>query len=179
MNIYYFIHITGTGTGISGIPRVVKNLGRELFSRSDLNLVPVCWSQKLGAIVHAEQKLLDNFARHGGPKVQESSQACRPIGPESGDWLLFAEAPHLHSYDLGYPSISIDEPIGYARRLGLKVAAVNHDLLPLTHQHGRGRGHIFVDMAAGGGRSDGSELERLRFTVYAHMLALCDIVLPV
>ena len=38
---------------------------------------------------------------------------------------------------------------------------------------------MFVDMAADGGRSDGSELERLRVTVYAHALALCDIVLPV
>ena len=99
--------------------------------------------------MHAEQKLLDNFARHGGPKLQQSSQAREPIAPEPGEWLLFAEAPHLHSYDPEYPSISIDEPIGYARRFGLKVAALIHDLLPLTHQNGRARRRIFVDMAAG------------------------------
>ena len=58
--------------------------------------------------------------------------------------------------------ISIDEPIGYARRFGLKVAALIHDLLPLTHQNGRAGRRMFVDMAADGGRSDGSELERLR-----------------
>jgi glycosyltransferase involved in cell wall biosynthesis len=179
MSIYYFIHLTGTDLGISGIPRVVKNLGRELFSRSNLNVVPVCWSRRLGAIVHAEQKLLDNFARHGGPKLQQSSQARQPIAPEPGEWLLFAEAPHLHSYDREYSSISIDEPIGYARRFGLKVAALIHDLLPLTHQNGRAGRRMFVDMAADGGRSDGTELERLRVTVYAHALALCDIVLPV
>jgi glycosyltransferase involved in cell wall biosynthesis len=179
MNIYYFIHLTGTDVGISGIPRVVKNLGRELCSRSKLNLVPVCWSRRLGAIVHAEQKLLDNFARHGGPKLQQSSQARQPIASEPGEWLLFAEAPHLHSYDPEYPSISIDEPIGYARRFGLKVAALIHDLLPLTHQNGRAGRRMFVDMAADGGRSDSSELERLRVALYAHALALCDIVLPV
>ena len=179
MNIYYFIHLTGTDIGISGIPRVVKNLGGELFSRSNLNAVPVCWSRRLGAIVHAEQKLLDNFARHGGPKLQQSSNAREPIAPEPGEWLLFAEAPHLHSYDPEYPSISIDGPIGYARRFGLRVAALIHDLMPLTHQNGRAGRRMFVDMAADGGRSDGRELERLRVTVYAHALALCDIVLPV
>jgi glycosyltransferase involved in cell wall biosynthesis len=179
MNIYYFIHLTGTDTGISGIPRVVKSLGRELSSRGALSLVPVCWSRRLGAIVHAEQKLLDNFARYGGPKLQESSQARRPIAPEPGEWLLFAEAPHLHSYDPEYPSLLIDEPIGQARRLGLKVAALIHDLLPLTHQNGGAGRRIFADMAPGGARSVGSELERLRFIVYAHALASCDIVLPV
>jgi glycosyltransferase involved in cell wall biosynthesis len=179
MNIYYFIHLTGTDIGISGIPRVVKNLGRELFSRSNLNAVPVCWSRRLGAIVHAEQKLLDNFARHGGPKLEQASQAREPIAAEPGEWLLFAEAPHLHSYDPEYPSISIDGPIGYARRFGLKVAALIHDLMPLTHQNGRAGRRMFVDMAADVGRSDGSELERLRVAVYAHALALCDIVLPV
>ena len=179
MNIYYFVHLTGTDVGITGIPRVVKNLGRELCSRSNLNLVPVCWSRRLGSIVHAEQKLLDNFARHGGPKLQQSSQARQPIAPEPGEWLLFAEAPHLHSHDPDYPSISIDEPIGWARRFGVKVAALIHDLMPLTHQNGRGGRRMFVDMAADGGRSDGGELERLQFTVYAHALGLCDVVLPV
>ncbi len=147
--------------------------------RSNLILVPVSWSQKLGGIVRAEQKLLDNLARHGGPKLQESSLARQPIAPESGDWLLFAEVPHLHSYDPEYPSISINEPIGCARRFGLKVAAVIHDILPLTDQTDGARGRIFVDVLPGSGRSDASELERLRFALYAQSLALTDIVLPV
>ena len=32
MKIFYFIHVTGTDTGISGIPRVVKSLARELLA---------------------------------------------------------------------------------------------------------------------------------------------------
>src|SRR5208337_3456017 len=88
MKLYYFAHITGTDPGMSGIPRVVKNLGRELAQRDDIELVPVCWSKTLGAIVHSEQKLLDNLARHGGPVLKESSQARKPIEPEAGAWLL-------------------------------------------------------------------------------------------
>ena len=172
MNIYYFVHVTGADLGISGIPRVVKIWARVVLAKQSEPRACLL-ERKIGVIVHAEQKLLDNFARHGGPKLQQSSQARQPIASERGEWLLFAEAPHLHSHDHEYPSISIDEPIGYARRFGLKVAALIHDLLPLTHQNGRAGRRLFVDMAADGGRSDGSELERLRFTVYAHALALC------
>ncbi len=176
MKIYYFVHVTGTDPGMSGIPRLVKNLGRELVERDDFELVPVSWSKRLGAIVHSEQKLLDNLARHGGPALRESHRAREPIEPESGAWLLIPEAPHLGSNDPDYPSILIDEPIGYARRNGLQVAVVFHDIMPLTHQLQQ---RAFVDMGLGAGASGDGELTRLRFTVYAHALALTDIVLPV
>ena len=176
MKIYYFVHVTGTDPGMSGIPRLVKNLGRELVERDDFELVPVSWSKRLGAIVHSEQKLLDNLARHGGPALRESRRAREPIEPESGAWLLIPEAPHLGSSDPDYPSMLIDEPIGYARRNGLQVAVVFHDIMPLTHQLQR---RAFVDMGLGEGASGDCELTRLRFTVYAHALALTDIVLPV
>ncbi len=176
MKIYYFVHVTGTDPGMSGIPRVVKSLGHELVEREDFELVPVSWSKRLGAIVHSEQKLLDNLARHSGPALRESNRAREPIEPESGAWLLIPEAPHLGSNDPDYPSILINEPIGYARRCGLQVAAVFHDIMPLTHQLQR---RAFVDMGLGARASGDGELTRLRFTVYAHALALTDIVLPV
>ena len=176
MKIYYFVHVTGTDPGMSGIPRLVKNLGRELVERDDFELVPVSWSKRLGAIVHSEQKLLDNLARHGGPALKESRRAREPIEPESAAWLLIPEAPHLGSSDPDYPSMLIDEPIGYARRNGLQVAVVFHDIMPLTHQLQR---RAFVDMGLGEGASGDCQLTRLRFTVYAHALALTDIVLPV
>jgi Glycosyl transferases group 1 len=180
MKVFYFIHITGTDTGISGIPRVVKNLGRELLLSEDIDLVPVCWSQGLRALVHAERKQLENVARHGGPKLEETSEARKPIAAEPGDWLLFAEAPHLHSYDREYPSVSISEPIGFARSCGLKVAAIFHDILPLLYDFGGPHSGVFADMTPGAtGHSDGGEVQRLQFAVYAHSLALADIVFPV
>ena len=179
MRIYYFIHTTGTDLGISGVPRVVKNLARELCRRPNVELIPVCWSAELRAVVHAEQKLLDNFSRHGGPKLEETSQSRQAIAPEAGDWLLIAEAPHLHSYFAEYPPILIDQPIGYVRRFGAKSAVVLHDLLPLTHAAIGKRGAMFADFVTRGDRGDGEEMQRLRFTGYAHALALADIVLPV
>jgi glycosyltransferase involved in cell wall biosynthesis len=179
MKIYYFIHITGTEQGISGVPRVVRNLGRELVLRRDIELIPVCWSERLRAIVHAEQRLLDNFSRNGGPELQESTLSLQPVAPEGGDWLFIAEVPHLQSGYLDYPSILIDEPIGYARRRSLRVAVILHDIMPLTHTTGSGRERLFVDLIAKDVGSDGGELQRTRFTSYAHALALADILLPV
>ena len=177
MKIYYFIHVTGTDTGISGIPRVVKSLARELLSLDGVQLVPACWNHRQNTLIRAEQKLLDNLSRHAGPKLRESTQAREPVAPGAGDWLLVAEVPHLHSYDRDYPSISIDEPIGWARRHGLKVAVVLHDLLPRTHPEGGNGVRLFSDMLLGD--ADAGESQRMRFTGYAHALALSDIVLPV
>ena len=59
MRLYYFVHITGTDIGISGIPRVVKGLGRELKTRADVELVPVRWCHKRRAIVHAERQFAE------------------------------------------------------------------------------------------------------------------------
>src|SRR5262249_46828298 len=95
MRIFYFINIVGTDTGISGIPRVVRNLGRSLQAEETVALIPVRWCHRQNAIVHAEQPLLDNIARFHGPVVEESELAGLPIDRgdcDTGhDWLLIAE----------------------------------------------------------------------------------------
>ena len=132
MLVYYFVHVTGTDTGMSGIPRVVKNLGRELVARRDVELAPVCWSRKLGTLVYAEQKLLANLARHGGPELRTTQPPETAVEPHGESWLLVPEAPHLASHDPDYPSLLIDEPIGWARDNGVPVAVLVHDIMPLT-----------------------------------------------
>jgi glycosyltransferase involved in cell wall biosynthesis len=179
MKIHYFVHVVGTDTGISGIPRVVKNLGRQLTARENVDLVPVRWCHHQRAIVHAEQHLLDNLARHGGPALRESALASQPIASSAGDWLLIAEVPHLHSYDARCPSVSIMAPLGYARRHGMKSAVVFHDILPLTQVNDADMRALQNMAPSAGTGSDGEECERLRFTVYAQALANADVVFPV
>lgn len=178
MQIYYFVHVTGTDPGMSGIPRLVKALARELLYRDDVELKPVAWSARLGTMVHAEQKLLDNLALHGGPGLKADFASLTPVEPKAGSWLLIAEAPHLASHDADYPSLIIDEPIGWARGADVAVAAIVHDILPLTHLFGPDERRAFVDMGEDG-ESHGRELLRLRFAAYAHALALADLLLPV
>jgi glycosyltransferase involved in cell wall biosynthesis len=179
MNVFYLVHVTGTDTGISGIPRVVKNLARELVSMQGLRVIPASWSKDREALVHTEQKLLDNLARYGGPVLTAASEACKPIEPAGGDWLLVPEAPHLASHDPNYPSVLIDRVIGFARSAGLRVAVVFHDIMPLTHRFGRVRRLAFADMVSEPDRSADGERQRLRFAIFAHALALVDLVLPV
>ena len=178
MNIFYFIHITGTDSGISGVPRVVRNLARELALRPGITLVPVCWSVKARAIVHAEQKLLDNLSRNGGPELQESHLAGRPIEHNPEDWLLIPEVPHLQSHFADYPPILIDEPIGCAARSQLKVAVIVHDILPLTHPFAGRRKGLFSAEATED-VSLARDPQMLRFVDYAHGLALADLVIAV
>ncbi len=178
MLVHYFVHVTGTDYGMSGIPRVVKNLARQLVLRPEVELVPVCWSRKRGTLVHAEQKLLDNLARHGGPELQATRPPHTPVEPQAESWLLIPEVPHLASHDPDYPSLLIDEPIGWARDRGAPIAVIVHDIMPLTYQLGQTRGRAFADMA-GAGKADDGQNQKLRFTVYAHALALADLLLPV
>ncbi len=144
-----------------------------------VELVPVSWSTKLETLVHTEQKLLDNLALHGGPAIKASRRALTPIEAAPADWLLVPEAPHLGSHDPDYPSLLLDELIGFARRARLSVAVLLHDIMPLTHRLGADRRSAFADMVSTADRGDDGERQRLRFAIYAHAVAMTDLVLPV
>lgn len=179
MRIFFFTHITGTDPGISGIPRVVKNLGRVLQAREDVELVPVFWSRNAQAVVHANEQLLGNLALHGGPKLLPSTMQGQPIVPHPNDWLLIAEVPHLGTHNQDYPSVLVMEPLAYARRVGIKSALIFHDILPLLPQTEAGQNNSFRSVLKDGDEADAEENERLKFALYAAGTALADIVLPV
>jgi glycosyltransferase involved in cell wall biosynthesis len=179
MRIFYFVHITGTDSGISGVPRVVRNLARELAGMVGVEFVPVCWRHDFSAIVHAEQRLLDNLSRHGGPALSASGKARQPVEPSPGDWLLIAEVPHLQSHFADYASVHLDEIVGYAVQAGLKAAIVFHDILPLIFGVGGKAGRIFVELSPAELSSRSQDAEQLAFSRYAHATALVDLVLPV
>src|ERR1700687_6069385 len=166
MRLFYFINIVGTDTGISGIPRLVRNFARRLQSLDKAEIIPVRWSHEQEAIVHAEQCLLDNLALHEGPSLVESAMVGQPIacderfGPE--DWLFIPEVPHFVSHDIRYAPIPIFAPLGYARGLGLSCAVVVHDILPLT----------FPEPGT-------DPRDQLAFMVYAQALINADIIFPV
>ena len=180
MNIFYFVHVTGKITR-TGVPRVVKNLAREFLAVPSVRLIPVSWSRQRQALVYADQKLLDNLGRHGGPEMHKSALNEPTITAESGDWLFFAEVPHLRSHDLDSPSVSIISPMGFARRLGIKIAAVLHDILPLSHRNldAADARQRFRDIFHKEAARDEDDLESLKFTIYAQAMANVDLVLPV
>ena len=108
---------------------------RALLESSTASIVPVRWNAERSEIVYAEQIFLDTLAIHNGPVFAANKKPGRPIdtAASAGDWLLIPEVPHLKSHDPRYPSMSIDGPIAYARKRGLRSALVFHDILPLTN----------------------------------------------
>jgi ADP-heptose:LPS heptosyltransferase/glycosyltransferase involved in cell wall biosynthesis len=169
MQIFYFVQITGRDTGTSGIPRVVRGLGRALLE-STASLIPVRWNAESREIVYAEQIFLDTLATHNGPVFVPDKEPGQPISRTAsvGDWLLIPEVPHLKSHDPRYPSLSVDGPIAYARKQGLRSALVFHDLIPLTNPELNDATDAEVISA-----------ERREFLNYARALMEADLVLPV
>ena len=89
------------------------------------------------------------------------------------------EAPHLGSHDPDYPSLLLDELVGFARHARLPVAVLLHDIMPLSHRMGSDRRSAFADMVSAADRGDDGERQRLRFAIFAHAVAMTDLVLPV
>jgi ADP-heptose:LPS heptosyltransferase/glycosyltransferase involved in cell wall biosynthesis len=168
MQIFYFVQITGRDTGTSGIPRVVRALGRALLETSPASIVPVRWNAEHSEIVYAEQIFLDTLVTHNGPVFTANKQPGRPIDTATGDWLLIPEVPHLKSHDPQYPSLAIGGPIAFARKRGLRSALVFHDLLPLTNPE-----------LSDATDAKAAAAERQDFANYARALLEADLVLPV
>lgn len=172
MRLFYFVHMIGAETDVGDVSRVATHLGRELAARSDVDVVAVSWNAILEALVHAEQRRLDNFARHDGPELHASDHVCEPIDPAEGDWLLIAGASPLQIGWADAASVLIDELIGYARRAGLKAAVIVQDILPLTYGAEQNARSLFAEPD-----SPDQDTQRLWFVAYAHGVALADLVL--
>lgn len=169
MRVYYFIHLTGRDNGTTGVQRVVRNLGHALQDLVDIEIVPVRWSRRHDAIVHAERAFFEFFAEFRGPSFSENRDAGRPVheADDADDfqnsWLLIPEVPHLKSHDARFPSVQMSSVLGHARSHGLRTAVILHDLLPLTEP----------------AVTDDEEREKLAFTAYAQSLVNADLVFPV
>ncbi len=109
MRIFYFIHITGTDSGISGVPRVVRNLARELASRPDIDAHSRVLERE-----PAERSFTQSNAfwitchAVAARRFEELSLSLRAISPEEEDWLLIPEVPHLQSHLSDYAPVLID-----------------------------------------------------------------------
>lgn len=168
MQIYYFTHLTAMAPDNTGIQRVVRGLGVALQRMHGVSVCPVTWSDEYSAVIHAEDPVRVGIQRFHGPVFAAHPRAGEPVhldkAPMHGvNWLLVPEAPHLLAHDERYPSVNLPHIIGYARRHGLKVACVFHDILPLSHF----------------GAARTNSIEALKFMVYATGLANADLVAPV
>ncbi len=119
--IFYWVGITVSVDFNSGIQRVARCLGREL-QNFGYELIPVKGTAGgVHPLSRRETKFLEKW---GGPSAKARFTLPEP---RDGDILLIPE--------LVSPLLPENEgPIGWARKRGMKVAAIFYDMIPLLHR---------------------------------------------
>ena len=159
--IFYFVDHTARFAGNSGIQRVTRYLGRALVERGR-DVVFVSWDTDRRAAMRSSDDELRALARWNGPQFRPQGAGGRALelDPDdrndlAGSWLIVPEVPH-HSQPEGDLTRDL---IDYAHRVGLKIAFIFHDLIPLKLR--------------------GYEELRERHARFLRQAALADMLLPV
>jgi glycosyltransferase involved in cell wall biosynthesis len=159
--IFYFVDHTANFAGNSGIQRVTRYLGRA-FVELGRDVVFVSWDGEKRAARQANDDELQRLARWNGPAFRPQDATGRPLelDPAGRDdlaasWLIVPECPHH-----GRPDGDVTRDlVDYAHRIGLKIAFIFYDLVPLKMR--------------------GYEELRERHARYLHQAALADMLLPI
>lgn len=134
--IYYYVDHTSRFQHNSGIQRCVRALGRALLELGQ-PLVPVVWERERQQLVPASPEALAHLARWSGP-APDSWAAFPMLDAEAtpgsaaaprSRWLLLVElvsGPHNPSWEQLETA---------CQRLGLRMAWLFHDAIPLTQAH--------------------------------------------
>jgi glycosyltransferase involved in cell wall biosynthesis len=117
--VFYWVGLTVTQPFNTGVQRVTRRLAAAL-ERRGVEVVPVKWDAAAGRIAPLSDADAEALARFDGPPARP-----RPPLPErlAGEWLLLPEIALGGTAPEG-------GPLGFARRLGMRTAAVFYDLIP-------------------------------------------------
>ena len=118
--VFYWVGLTVTQPFNTGVQRVTRRLAAAL-ERRGVEVVPVKWDAAARRIAPISDADAEALARFNGPPARRG----RPPMPErlAGEWLLLPEIALGDSAPEG-------GPLGFARRLGMRTAAVFYDLIP-------------------------------------------------
>ena len=118
--VFYWTGLTATQPFNSGIQRVTRSLGRAL-AELGVEVIPVKWdelAQRMSTLDAGENAILE---RWGGPADLLAMTLPDNL---SGEWLLVPE--------VAVPIMpSGSNPARLARSLGMRVAAIFYDLIPV------------------------------------------------
>jgi len=131
--LFYFVDHTANFAGNSGIQRVTRYLGRAL-AELGRDVVFVSWEVEKRAARRAGDDELRRLSRWNGPAFRPQGATGLPLELDpadrddlAGSWLIVPECPH-HSMPDGDMTRDL---IDYAHGVGLKIAFVFYDLIPL------------------------------------------------
>jgi glycosyltransferase involved in cell wall biosynthesis/GT2 family glycosyltransferase/2-polyprenyl-3-methyl-5-hydroxy-6-metoxy-1,4-benzoquinol methylase len=159
--IFYFVNHTANYAGNTGIQRVTRQLGRALAEHGR-EVVLVSWLSEKQAATRSSDDELRRLARWNGPAFRAQGASGRPLDADpadrndlAGSWLIVPECPYHGTPDADATLALIE----YAHRVGLKIAFIFHDLIPIKMR--------------------GYESLRDRHLRYVRQMALADLIIPV
>jgi glycosyltransferase involved in cell wall biosynthesis len=117
--VFYWTGLTATQDFNTGIQRVTRSLGSALVALG-VEVIPVKWSASAGRMTRLNASEAAVLAKWGGPPEPRTTGLPDTL---AGEWLLVPE--------VAVPSLPPgSNPARLARSLGMRVAAVFHDLIP-------------------------------------------------
>lgn len=134
--VYYWVDHAVRYQSNTGIQRVTRCLARGLLENGE-HLVFVKWSENLKTLVLVTQEELIHLAKWGGPALSKEALWFYSINDAEeilieraicGDWLFIPEVSYITNHTVA-PTL---EAILRARQLGLKIAFVYYDTIPLV-----------------------------------------------
>jgi glycosyltransferase involved in cell wall biosynthesis len=115
--MYYWTGLTAQQRFNTGVQRVARSLGRSLVELG-IELVPVKWDEAASRMVPLSTAEATHLAQWDGPQLRPPSALPKSL---AGEWLLLPEITVPSGSHVGEA----------ARSLGMRVAAVFYDLIPL------------------------------------------------
>jgi glycosyltransferase involved in cell wall biosynthesis len=118
--VYYWVGLTATQPFNTGVQRLTRCLAVELQKRG-IEVIPVKWDEVAGQMGPITQSEADHLAKWGGPKLVPPSALT---GDFASEWLILPE--------ITFPVVPPGSNVAlHGKSLGMKVAAVFYDLIPL------------------------------------------------
>jgi glycosyltransferase involved in cell wall biosynthesis len=122
--VFYWTELTAQQPFNTGIQRVTRSLGRRLVELG-VELVPVKWDEAAACLAPLSTAEATHLAQWGGPP----SRPLQPLPTDLvGEWLLLPEV----TVPITPPGSNVGR---LARSLGMRVAAIFYDLIPLKMAH--------------------------------------------
>ena len=131
--IFIYADHTSCSEANSGVQRVVRGLGRALQNRHS-EVIFVGWDSEYMALRHLSAAEMKHLSRYDGPEVSNQCDEPNPIHLSDvhksdllDSWLVIPEVTTLTREG---DQVTRDV-IRYAKRFGMRVAAIVYDLIPL------------------------------------------------
>ncbi len=122
--VFYWTGLTAQQPFNTGIQRVTRSLGRKLVELG-VELVPVKWDEAAACLAPLSTAEAAHLAQWGGPPLRRPQPLPTDL---AGEWLLLPEV----TVPITPPGSNVGR---LARSLGMRVAAIFYDLIPLKMTH--------------------------------------------